>query len=71
MFLATNSLWDYTSVVMNFLLSKRTGQARNTDWLKYFDVVITGAPQSHAGDVRQAELPCLCTSTSSLEIHSE
>ena len=42
-FLATNSLWDYTSVVMNFLLSKRTGQARNTDWLKYFDVVITGA----------------------------
>ena len=42
-FLATNSLWDYTSVVMNFLLSKRTGQARNADWLKYFDVVITGA----------------------------
>lgn len=42
-FLATNSLWDYTSVVMNFLLSQRTGQDRNTDWLHYFDVVITGA----------------------------
>lgn len=42
LFLATNSLWDYTSVVMNFLLTDRTGSQRNTDWLHYFDVVITG-----------------------------
>jgi hypothetical protein len=43
LFLATNSLWDYTHVVMNFLLSGRTGTARNLDWLRYFDAVITGA----------------------------
>jgi hypothetical protein len=43
-FLATNSLWDYTHIVMNFLLHGRTGAARNHDWLEYFDVVITGAP---------------------------
>ncbi|CAL8468745.1 g8285 [Coccomyxa elongata] len=42
LFLATNSLWDYTHVVMNFLLSGRTGHDKNFDWLEYFDVVITG-----------------------------
>ena len=42
LFLATNSLWDYTHVVMNFLLSGRTGADRNLDWLRYFDAVITG-----------------------------
>ncbi|KAK9813561.1 hypothetical protein WJX73_007197 [Symbiochloris irregularis] len=42
LFLATNSLWDYTNVVMNFLLTGRTGSDRNTDWLQYFDIVITG-----------------------------
>lgn len=41
-FLATNSLWDYTNVVMNYLVSNRVGSDRNEDWLEYFDVVITG-----------------------------
>ena len=41
-FVATNSLWDYTHVVMNFLLTGRVGSERNEDWLDYFDVVITG-----------------------------
>lgn len=45
LFLATNSLWDYTHVVMNFLLAGRTGTQRNMDWLEYFDAVITGAWQ--------------------------
>lgn len=42
LFVATNSLYDYTHVVMNFLLTGRVGSARNEDWLEYFDVVITG-----------------------------
>ena len=33
-FLATNSLWDYTNVVMNHLLLGKTGQAKTTEWLK-------------------------------------
>ncbi len=45
LFLATNSLWDYTHVVMNFLLAGRTGAQRNMDWLEYFDAVITGMHQ--------------------------
>ena len=47
LFLATNSLWDYTHVVMNFLLSGRTGARKNMDWLEYFDAVITGADCSY------------------------
>ncbi len=35
----TNSLWDYTHVVMNFLCEGRTGAAKNLDWIKRFDVV--------------------------------
>ncbi|XP_010539907.1 PREDICTED: 5'-nucleotidase domain-containing protein 4 isoform X2 [Tarenaya hassleriana] len=45
-FLVTNSLWDYTNVVMNFLCGGRTihgPHACNFDWLQYFDVVITGS----------------------------
>jgi HAD superfamily 5'-nucleotidase-like hydrolase len=44
-FLATNSLWDYTHVVMNYLFGKTgtsTGIPRDHDWLSYFDIVITG-----------------------------
>ena len=41
-FLATNSLWDYTHVVMNFLLEGRAGAAKTTAWLRHFDVVVTG-----------------------------
>ncbi|KAK3009760.1 hypothetical protein RJ639_014278, partial [Escallonia herrerae] len=46
-FLVTNSLWDYTNIVMNFLCGAPTldgCSASNFDWLQYFDVVITGSP---------------------------
>lgn len=42
LFIATNSLWDYTNVVMNWLISGKKGSRRDEEWLKYFDVVITG-----------------------------
>ncbi|WZZ05795.1 hypothetical protein YC2023_091716 [Brassica napus] len=45
-FLVTNSLWDYTNIVMNFLCGGRTVHGHHTcnfDWLQYFDVVITGS----------------------------
>lgn len=45
-FLVTNSLWDYSNIVMNFLCRKRSengGTALSFEWLKYFDVVITGS----------------------------
>ncbi|KAJ6874250.1 5'-nucleotidase domain-containing protein 4 isoform X1 [Populus alba x Populus x berolinensis] len=42
-FLVTNSLWDYTNIVMNFLCESRTLDGCNFDWLQYFDVVITGS----------------------------
>lgn len=45
-FLVTNSLWDYTNIVMNFLCESRTisgSRKCNFDWLQYFDVVITGS----------------------------
>ncbi|KEH36156.1 cytosolic purine 5-nucleotidase [Medicago truncatula] len=43
-FLVTNSLWDYTNTVMNFLCgSTMVGGSNNFEWLQYFDVVITGS----------------------------
>lgn len=48
LFLATNSLWDYTHVVMNFLLGGRVGNDRNEEWLEYFDVVICGRYLIHS-----------------------
>ncbi|KAI5392959.1 hypothetical protein KIW84_060203 [Lathyrus oleraceus] len=43
-FLVTNSLWDYTNVVMNFLCgSSVVNGSTGLDWLQYFDVVITGS----------------------------
>ncbi|XP_078179950.1 HAD-superfamily hydrolase, subfamily IG, 5'-nucleotidase isoform X2 [Carex rostrata] len=45
-FLVTNSLWDYTDVVMNFLCGPHysdVGYPDNHKWLQYFDVVITGS----------------------------
>lgn len=42
LFVATNSLWDYTNVAMNFLLSGKTGSDIDLEWLRYFDVVMTG-----------------------------
>ncbi|KAK7383040.1 hypothetical protein VNO78_28705 [Psophocarpus tetragonolobus] len=43
-FLVTNSLWDYTNVVMNFLCgSSGANESTQFDWLKHFDVVITSS----------------------------
>ncbi|CAD6206856.1 unnamed protein product [Miscanthus lutarioriparius] len=45
-FLVTNSLWDYTDVVMNYLCGPYTsdvGSGLNHNWLQYFDIVITGS----------------------------
>ncbi|GFR52818.1 hypothetical protein Agub_g15441, partial [Astrephomene gubernaculifera] len=41
-FLATNSLFDFTNVVMNYLLLGKTGSQKSTEWLRYFDVVMVG-----------------------------
>ena len=62
LFLATNSLWDYTHVVMNFLLAGRTGAQKNMDWLEYFDAVITGAAlHALAGHAPPCIIRCTCT----------
>lgn len=42
-FLLTNSLWDYTNVVMNYLVDGNIGDAKTLEWLSLFDVVITGS----------------------------
>ena len=43
LFIVTNSLWDYTNIVMNFLIGGRTGSDKNLDWLEHFEVVVTGS----------------------------
>ena len=42
-FLLTNSLWDYTNVVMNYLIDDNVGDQKNLEWLNLFDVVVTGS----------------------------
>eukprot|EP00262_Sarcandra_glabra_P005211 TRINITY_DN16570_c0_g1_i1.p1 TRINITY_DN16570_c0_g1~~TRINITY_DN16570_c0_g1_i1.p1 ORF type:complete len:599 (-),score=102.60 TRINITY_DN16570_c0_g1_i1:218-2014(-) len=44
-FLVTNSLWDYTNVVMNFLCGQTLdgNSTCNYAWLQNFDVVVTGS----------------------------
>jgi 5' nucleotidase family len=46
-FLLTNSLWDYTTVVMNYLFAGEDvvakGGKRTEEWLELFDLVIVGA----------------------------
>ncbi|XP_078436840.1 HAD-superfamily hydrolase, subfamily IG, 5'-nucleotidase [Wolffia australiana] len=45
-FMVTNSLWDYTNVVMNFLCGNKNFNHASPhifDWLDHFDVVITGS----------------------------
>ena len=42
-FLLTNSLWDYTHVVMNFLSGNVKKEDRTTEWLDLFDLALTGA----------------------------
>lgn len=41
-FLLTNSLWDYTNVVMNYLQAKKEGDAKDLKWAEYFDIIIVG-----------------------------
>lgn len=42
LFLLTNSLYDYTQVVMNYLEGRRAGDAKNHKWMDYFDMIIVG-----------------------------
>ncbi|CAH9080982.1 unnamed protein product [Cuscuta epithymum] len=45
-FLVTNSLWDYTNAVMNFLCGPKASDAcsaETSEWVDHFDVVITGS----------------------------
>jgi len=42
LFVVTNSLWDYTRVVMNYLFTNEAG-VQTDDWLDLFDIVITGS----------------------------
>eukprot|EP00798_Chlamydomonas_sp_ICE-L_P013255 gene13253-19095_t len=46
-FLATNSLWDYTNVVMNYLINNKTGTDKDHTWMDYFDVVMVGCSKPH------------------------
>ncbi len=41
-FLLTNSLWDYTNVVMNYLEGRKTGDKKDLAWTKHFDLIISG-----------------------------
>lgn len=41
-FMVTNSLWDYTHVVMNYILGNDS-RILNHSWLDYFDIVVTGS----------------------------
>ncbi|CAG9464098.1 unnamed protein product [Pedinophyceae sp. YPF-701] len=41
-FLATNSLWDYANVVMNYIIDGKVGDAKDTSWLRMFDIVVVG-----------------------------
>merc|ERR1711924_451092 len=50
-FLLTNSLFDYTNVVTNFLVGK---DVNNRDWVDLFDVVVVGAGKpAFLGDGRR------------------
>ena len=42
-FLLTNSLWDFTNVVMNFLVAEKIGDEKTVEWTELFDAVITGS----------------------------
>ncbi|XP_023728219.1 uncharacterized protein LOC111875922 [Lactuca sativa] len=59
-FLVTNSLWDYTNVVMNFVCGTQTKNGDSSpslDWLQHFDFVITGsAKPGFFHDVNRANL---------------
>jgi hypothetical protein len=57
-FLVTNSLWDYTHVVMNHICGFSHESERNLEWLKLFDLVIVGA-LSYAYALTYADV-CVC-----------
>jgi len=42
-FLLTNSLWDYTNVVMNHICGISKEEERNLEWMELFDLIIVGA----------------------------
>ena len=53
-FLLTNSLFDYTNVVMNFLVGK---DVNDRDWVDLFDVVVVGAGKpAFLGDGRRGHV---------------
>ena len=41
-FLLTNSLFDYSQVVMNFLEGQKCADRRDNEWMTYFDVIVVG-----------------------------
>jgi 5'-nucleotidase len=41
-FLLTNSLWDYTMVVMNYLEGRKKNEKMDMKWTEFFDVIIVG-----------------------------
>jgi hypothetical protein len=41
-FLLTNSYWEYTNVVMNYLEGKKTGEKKDFQWMDHFDMIIVG-----------------------------
>ncbi len=43
LFIVTNSLWEYTDVVMSFLFDEPINQRGRSKWLAMFDFVIVGA----------------------------
>lgn len=72
-FLLTNSLWDYTQVVMNYLHSKKAGDDLDLAWADYFDLIIVGGnkpsfllderysmPSSARGIITHCTLHSLC-----------
>lgn len=70
LFLLTNSLWEYSNVLMNYLWGNPSGKY-TLDWMDYFDLVIVGAAKPtflvdqnlplyrvdpHSGQLKNAEL---------------
>ena len=41
-FLLTNSLWEYTQVVMNYLEGRKVDDKKDFNWMNYFDLIIVG-----------------------------
>lgn len=70
-FCLTNSLFDYTNVVMNFLVGSMNA-ADGRDWLNLFDLVIVGAgkPAFISPDSRQREMLRVDVSTNRGTLHN-